>query len=180
MTGPPLRRVLLVGFMGAGKTSVGRRVADVLGWRFVDFDDAVEARAGKSVADIFAEDGEDRFRLLEERVARDLLGQERVVLGSGGGWSAKAGRLEALPAGTATVWLRVSAKEALERTAGQPGRRPLLAEPEPLGRAEALLAERAPYYAGAGWTVDTERSTVEDVSARVLEILAGEFPEISS
>jgi shikimate kinase len=178
LTGPPLRRVLLVGFMGAGKTSVGRRVAVALDWRFVDFDDAVEARAGKSIAAIFAEEGEEHFRILEERVARDLLDEEGVVLGSGGGWSARSGRLEELPEGTATVWLRVSAKEALKRTASQPGQRPLLAEPEPLKRAEGLLAERVPYYGRAGWTVDTERSTVEDVSARVLEILAREFPEI--
>lgn len=163
--------------MGAGKTSVGRRVADALDWRFVDFDDAVEVRAGKSIAAIFAEEGEERFRVLEELVARDLLVEERVVLGSGGGWSAAPGRLEELPEGTVTVWLQVSAREALQRTASQPGQRPLLAEGEPLKRAQGLLADRVQYYARAGWTVDTERSTVEDVSARVLEILAREFPE---
>jgi shikimate kinase len=174
---PALDRVLLIGFMGSGKTSVGRRVAKALGWRFIDFDDAIEAEAGASVAEIFATRGEPAFRALEARVAERLLGEHRVVLASGGGWAAAPGRVRGVPPGTATVWLRVSPEEAVQR-AGRSGRRPLLARPDALEEAERLVAERHPYYAEARWTVDTERSSVEDVAARVLAILAQEYPEI--
>ena len=174
-----LERVLLVGFMGSGKTSVGRRLAQRLGWRFVDFDDEVEAEGGATVADIFAQRGEPWFRSLEARVAGRLLAEREVVLGSGGGWAAAApGRLTDVPEGTATVWLRVSPEEAVRRARRRPGTRPLLDRPDPLEAARRLVEERAARYAEARWTVDTEGRSVEDVTAGVLEILTREYPEI--
>lgn len=178
MTADRLRRVLLVGFMGAGKSSVGRRVAVGLGWRFIDFDEAIEREAGLSVAELFAKWGEAGFRSLESRVANRLLLEEHVVLGSGGGWGAVPGRLEELPEGTETIWLRVSAEAALTRVRGQPGTRPLLERKDPLVEAVSLLGERVPYYRRAGRAVDTEGRTVEDVAARILEILVSEYPEL--
>lgn len=176
MTLPSLERVLLVGFMGSGKTSVGRSLAYRLGWRFVDFDDEIVAAAGASVADIFAERGEPWFRDAEARVADRLLGEHNVVLGSGGGWAAASeGRLLDLPRGTASFWLKVSPEEAVRRAASEGGVRPLLDRPDPEAAARALLAERGPRYAEARWTVDTEGSSVEDVTAGILEILAREF-----
>ena len=165
-------RVLLVGFMGAGKTSVGRRLADALGWRFVDFDDAVEAMAGASVREIFEAHGEAHFRELEDRVASRLLPETGVVLGAGGGWAAVPRRLETVPVGTATVWLDVGLETALGRAAGQPGARPLLEGPDARDRAAHLMRERRRFYAAARWRVDTEGSSVEDVTARILKILA--------
>jgi shikimate kinase len=169
--------VLLVGFMGSGKTSVGREVAARLGWRFEDFDQAVEAEEGRTVAEIFAARGEPYFREAERRVGERLLGEERVVLAAGGGWAAVPGRLRTLPPGTASFWLRVSPEEALRRISRQPGRRPLLERPDPLQAAARLIGERSRWYREARWTVDTDRSTVEDVSAGILSILAREFPE---
>lgn len=165
-------RILLVGFMGAGKTSVGRLLAERLGWRFQDFDDVVEERAGRSVAEIFEQDGEDRFRVLEAEVADELLRGHEVVLGSGGGWAAVPGRIEAVPAGTAVVWLRVDAREAVRRASEQPGRRPLLAGPDAVERARILLSGRAAVYRSAPFGVDTDGRSVEDVTARILEVLA--------
>lgn len=176
MTPPTLDRVLLIGFMGSGKTSVGRRVAERLGWRFVDFDDAIEAEEGATVAEIFAGRGEPYFRELEERVARRLLTDRSVVLASGGGWAAAPGRLESVPPGTASFWLQVSAPEALRRAGVAAGTRPLLARPDAHEEAIRLIARRAPYYKEATWAVDTERSSVEDVSARILAILAEAYP----
>jgi shikimate kinase len=174
-----LERVLLVGFMGSGKTTVGRRLARRLGWRFVDFDDEVEAEGGGRVSEIFARHGEPWFRSLEARVAARLLAEREVVLGSGGGWAAAApGRLKGVPEGTATVWLRVSPEEAVRRAGRRPGARPLLDRPDPLAAARRLAEERTPRYAEARWTVDTEGRSVEDVTAEVLEILAREYPEI--
>jgi shikimate kinase len=163
--------------MGSGKTSVGRRLAERLGWRFVDFDDEIESEAGARVAEIFARWGEPWFREVEERVAERLLGERRVVLGSGGGWaSAAPGRLRSLPPGTASFWLRVSPGEAIRRAGNSPGTRPLVDRSDPLRAATSLLEERAPRYGEAGWTVDTERCSVDDVTAGILEILAREFP----
>lgn len=177
MSSGPLRRVLLVGFMGAGKTTVGRLVAEGLGWRFLDFDDVVEAEAGVPVARIFELDGEARFRAMEAEVGRRLLALERVVLGSGGGWApADPSRLRDVPPGTASFWLSVSAREAVRRAARQPAARPLLAGEDPLAVASRLLEEREPAYRAARWTVDTEGLSVEDVSARILAILADEYP----
>jgi shikimate kinase len=174
-----LERVLLVGFMGSGKTSVGRVLAARLGWAFVDFDQVIEAEAGTPVADIFAGHGEPHFRELEDRVARGLLARRGVVLGSGGGWAATPGRLGDVPPGTATFWLKVSPEEALRRVASEPGKRPLLAGADMLHKARELMEARASMYGEADWTVDTEGSSVEDVAAGVLEILAREYPGAS-
>ncbi len=179
MSPAALERVLLVGFMGSGKTSVGRRLARRLGWRFVDFDDAIEAEAGASVADIFRDRGEAQFRALEAVVAQRLLTGRGVVLGSGGGWAAAApGRLEGVPAGTETFWLRVSAEEALRRAARQPGQRPLLDRSDPLETARELILRRNARYREARWTVDTEGRSVEDVTAGIVEILVREYPQL--
>ena len=82
-------RVLLVGFMASGKTSVGKELASRLGWDFEDFDTAIEARTGKSVSQIFSEDGENEFRRLECGVAEELLARRNTVVASGGGWPAQ-------------------------------------------------------------------------------------------
>ena len=178
MTSQALERVLLVGFMGSGKTSVGRRIAGRLGWRFIDFDEEVEAEVGATIADIFARHGEAWFRRLEADVAERLLSERRVVLGSGGGWAAAVpGRLSGVPVGTATFWLKVSPEEAVRRAQLRPGARPLLDRPDALAVAERLLGERAPRYGEARWVVDTEGSSVEDVTAGILEILAREYTQ---
>jgi shikimate kinase len=157
--------------MGSGKSSVGRILARRLGWAFVDLDAQVEKAERRSVARIFAESGEAHFRAVEAREAEAVLARDRVVLAAGGGWAAVPGRLEGLPEGTASVWLRVTPEEAVRRTRPRSGKRPLLAGPDPLQRARELLARREPSYARAGLEVDTEGKTVEDVAARILEIL---------
>jgi shikimate kinase len=166
-----IRRVVLVGFMGSGKSAVGRRLARRLGWTFVDLDARVEAVEGRPVAAIFAGSGEAYFRAVEAREAEAVLAQDRVVLAAGGGWAAEPGRLAGLPDGTASVWLRVSAEEAVRRARTRSGKRPLLAGPDPLGTARELLRRREPAYAQAGVEVDTEGKSVEDVAARIQELL---------
>jgi shikimate kinase len=173
-----LRRILLVGFMGAGKSSVGRRLARALGWRFVDFDTEVTAVAGMSIPEIFETAGEAAFRELEAGVGQRLLERDRVVLASGGGWGTVPGRLDEVPAGTETFWLRVSAEEAVRRASARPGTRPLLAGEDPLGRARRLLAEREPRYARADGVVDTDHRSVEDVTSEILGILGRKYPEV--
>ena len=165
-------RILLVGFMGAGKSSVGPPLAQALGWRFVDVDDRIEEMEDATVAEIFQRRGEKYFRAVESAVVSEILGKDRVVIATGGGWAAQRGRLAALPSGTVSIWLQVSAAEAIDRVKGQPGRRPLLDTEDPLDEARKLLAVRSMEYAEADAEVDTDGRTLDDVTARVLEILS--------
>ncbi len=173
---PGVHRIVLVGFMGAGKSTVGPLLAARLGWRFVDFDATIEGEEGISVAEIFRIRGEPWFRSAELRVARDLLARDRVVLGSGGGWGSSAERLRQLPEGTVSVWLRVSAEEAVRRAAAATDVRPLLEAPKPLEAARLLLDERGPQYAAADVGVDTDARTPEDVVREILVRIAHMSP----
>lgn len=166
-----VRRVVLIGFMGAGKTAVGRSLARRLNWDFVDVDDLVEERTGRSIAEIFRLEGEAAFRLKEAEAATDALLRAGVVVAMGGGWAAEAGRLEDLPEDTLSIWLRVSPEEAVRRTKRDGATRPLLQAPDPLGRAAELLSSRSAFYDRADVGVDTEGRSVDDVTTRILEIL---------
>jgi shikimate kinase len=171
---PRWRRIVLVGFMGAGKTSVGTLLARRTGWRFVDIDQEIEAEAGRTIPEIFATDGEAAFRRWEADAVARWVRQDHVVLAPGGGWAVEEGRLEGVPPGTATVWLRVAPEEAVRRAGSSPGQRPLLAGDDPLRTARRMLEARTPRYAAARWRVDTERSSVEDVTAQILNYLAAQ------
>jgi shikimate kinase len=165
----PFRRILIVGIMGSGKSTVGRRLARELGWVFRDFDEVIEEEAEMPVARIFAEEGESGFRAREAAVAESLLSLDRVVLASGGGWPCFPGRMESLGADTLTIWLRVDPEAAVRRVAGGYRRRPLLEVPEPEATLRSLLKERSAYYALARWT---EESDGEEAPAEVAKRLA--------
>jgi shikimate kinase len=170
LSGDP-RRVLLVGFMASGKSTVGPLLARHLGWRFVDLDECVEAEEGRPVSEIFRLRGEAHFREVEDRLTRGKLREDRVVLGSGGGWAAHPGRLRDLPAGTVSVWLRVSPEEAVRRSEDQPGRRPLLGGPDAVREARDLLSAREVQYVDADLEVDTEGRTPEDVADHIVALV---------
>lgn len=165
-----------MGFMGSGKTTLGPLLARELEWDFRDVDREVEERTGRTIARIFAEEGEEAFREIEDRAARSLLARERVVLATGGGWPCRPGRLEALPAGTLAVWLRVSPSTAVRRSREEPGARPLLEASDPERRARELLDLRIPYYRMAHWSVDTEAAPPDELARRLAERL-GKDPE---
>jgi len=138
----PVERIVLVGFMGSGKTTVGRVVANRLGWRFLDLDDWIEAQAGKSVARIFDEDGESRFRELECLGARETHGLRDHVIAAGGGAFVEPKTRQALSEGAVTVWLRCDADTLLARIP-EDGSRPLARNRETIRR---LLDAREPSY----------------------------------
>lgn len=171
--GPPpfWRRVLLLGFMGAGKSTLGPLLAEALGWAFVDGDAELVRRSGVSVPEWFRVRGEAAFRREEAAITRELLGKEHVVLAPGGGWAAMPGALEAVPPGTARVWLRVSAEEAVRRANAGGEARPLLAGPDPVGRARELLKRRESYYARADFTVDVDGRTPTELIMAITEWL---------
>ncbi|HKJ91567.1 MAG TPA: shikimate kinase [Longimicrobiales bacterium] len=175
MTGPsdhaPIRRVVLVGFMAAGKSTVGRLLAQRLGWRFVDFDTEIEASAGRSIERIFAEEGEAAFRALEAELTRHVAEEHDAVLAPGGGWITQPALVRRLRDGSRMVWLRVSAQEAVRRAAADPIVRPLLEADDPLAEARRLLAAREPQYARADWIVDVDGRTPTDVAREISERL---------
>ncbi len=169
--GSEIRRVLLVGFMGSGKTRVGQALALRLGWSFRDFDQEIRTRVGLPIPQIFLQHGEGLFREMEESVGEELLREERVVLASGGGWPVGLGRMENLPPGTFTLWLKVSPEEAVRRVLQEGPTRPLLAVPDPLARARELLAEREPWYGRSGAALDTEGIGPEELARRIEKLM---------
>ncbi len=166
--------VILTGFMGTGKTVVGRRLAKRLGWRFVDLDERIEAAAGMTVPEIFSRRGEAVFRRLERRhLAQALRGTEQVIATGGGALMDAANRARCLACGP-VVCLTASPRVILARLGRQRLRtRPLLrGEADPRQRVRALLAKRAGAYAQATLTVATDHATVDDVVERVWQGLS--------
>ncbi len=148
------RSIVLVGLMGAGKTTVGRRLARRLGLPFVDADAEIERAAGKTIPEIFEEDGEAFFRAGEERViARLLEGGPQVLATGGGAWMSAATRARVREKGV-SVWLKADLDILMERVSRRPGR-PLLKAPNPRKVMQALMETRYPVYAEADVTVES-------------------------
>jgi shikimate kinase len=160
--------VVLVGFMGAGKSVCGRLLARRLGRCFVETDDMIVSRAGRSIPDIFREDGEDAFRRLETEALTTLRLKSGDVIATGGGLPCRDGRMEALRALGTVVWLRGDLAVLLERARRIGGRPMLDRSPTDI---EVLYRAREPYYAGAHVTVDTAGLGVDQVVSRVLAAL---------
>jgi shikimate kinase len=178
MTAPlprPAKTVALVGLMGAGKTSIGRRLAQRLGLPFVDADAEIEAAAGTSIEEIFLRHGEAAFRDGERRVIARLLDGPPHVLATGGGAIMDPSTRALLRARAITVWLRADLDLMLARVARR-NNRPLLKGGDPRAVLEALIAERYPVYAEADITVDSVDGPPEATLERVLAALAGALP----
>ena len=164
----PVDRVVLVGFMASGKTTVGRRVAERLGWDFVDVDHVIEVRTGRSVEELFQSRGEAGFREIEAEVTEALLGRTRCVIAPGGGWAAHAGGLDSLDGGVLTVWLDVSPETAVARAGDDDGTRPLLEVDDPVEVARSLAARREAAYGEARMRLDTEGRDPEGLAEEIV------------
>ncbi len=166
------RAIFLVGFMGAGKTSVGRVLAALLGWRFVDLDDRIVQRESRSIPDIFEHSGEAAFRKAETAALRELLSEltsQQAVIALGGGAFVQPENLPLLEAcGDPVVFLDAAAERLLERCLPQGSDRPLLRD---LDSFRGLYEQRRPYYLRAGWRVDTSGKPVEAVATEIMSAL---------
>jgi shikimate kinase len=163
-----MHNLALIGFMGVGKSSVGRLAAAQLRFDFLDTDELIEALAGKSISRVFAEDGEPAFRAGEREVVRQLEGRHGVVIATGGGLAANPDNLASLKTHAFVVCLWASAEVLWERVRHQT-HRPLLQAPDPVPRMRQLLAEREPFYRQADLLVNTEMRPVKEVALLIVQ-----------
>lgn len=162
-----LVNLALIGFMGAGKTSVGRMVAELLHFHYLDTDELIQSRTGRTISRIFEEEGEAAFRKLEQQVVKELAPRKRTVISTGGGLPTMAGNLASLKTHALTVCLWASPEKIWERVKNQ-AHRPLLCGPNPRSRIAELLAARAPFYRQADVLINTDLRPVREVAQQVV------------
>ncbi|MCE2484371.1 MAG: shikimate kinase [Desulfurellaceae bacterium] len=159
--------IILTGFMGTGKTQVGRRLAKRLGWRFIDTDLIIEQELGTSIRQLFAEKGEAYFRGQERRVIARVCQDQRCVIATGGGAIVDPANAQQLQNSGLLICLTATPEVIFARVRGNTDR-PLLQAEDPLSTIRSLLARRSDAYARAQLTIDTSQQSVEQVVAVVL------------
>lgn len=167
----PYRNLVLLGFMGTGKSALGRRVAHLARRPFLEMDAELEHRAGKPIARIFAEEGEAAFRAMETRLAEEWGRLDGQVISCGGGVVLREENLRALGANGVLVCLTARPEVILERTA-RSKKRPLLAVADPGAKIRELLAARAPFYAQIPVQVDTSDADLDRLAETLLDVWA--------
>ena len=165
--------LILIGYRATGKTTVAQVLSARMGWEWMDADVEIERRAGKSIAEIFAQDGEPVFRDIEARVVADLCKREQLVLAAGGGAPLRPESRQAMRAAGLVVWLKAEPETILTRMSGDAttaGRRPDLTDRGGLAEIVDLLGKRtAIYRESAHLEVDTEGKTPEKIAGEILE-----------
>ena len=165
-TTPPI--IALLGLRGAGKTTIGRKLAKRRRVPFVELDKRIEQAADLSLGELFTLHGEDYYRRLEREVLQDVLGEGKpMVLATGGGLVASRETFGTLRRSATTVWLRASPEDHWNRVVRQGDRRPMADHPQAMADLRLLLATREPLYALADHTVDTSGATVDTVVDRI-------------
>jgi shikimate kinase len=157
----------LIGFMGTGKTTVGRLVAEQLGFEFLDTDELIQARTGRTIADIFAKEGEPAFRALEKQVVQELSAREKTVISTGGGLPTNPENLAALKSFALVVCLWASPEKIWERVKNQ-SHRPLLHDADPQKKIRELLAVREPFYKQADVLINTDLRSVREATQQIV------------
>jgi shikimate kinase len=166
-SGRQIHNIALIGFMGTGKSSVAQLVAAQLHFTLLDTDHVIEARAGKTISDIFSQDGEPAFRTLEKTIVGELVGRKKTVISTGGGLPANPENLASIKTHSLVVCLWASPEKIWERVKNQ-SHRPLLNELDPLAKMKSLLEERTPFYRQADVLLNTEMRSLKDVAQQVI------------
>lgn len=158
-----IRNIVLTGFMGTGKTTVGRLVADFIRWKFVDADEEIVARVGRSIPEIFAQDGEEGFRRYESAVCQSLAARSQHVIATGGGMLVDPSNRAVMMAAGFVICLTASPDAIRQRLTSFEGR--------PLApNWETLLEQRRAAYAEIPYQIDTTDRTPEDVAQEIIRI----------
>jgi shikimate kinase len=162
-----LVNIALIGFMGTGKTSVGRLVADQLRFEYLDTDDLIQTQTSRTITDIFAKDGEPAFRALEQRIVEELASRTKTVIATGGGLPVNPKNLASLKSHALVVSLWSSPEKIWERVRHQ-SHRPLLHDEDPQAKIRELLAARAPFYKQTDVLLNTDLRSVREVAQQVV------------
>jgi shikimate kinase len=162
-----IKNLALVGFMGTGKSSVGRIIADALQFEFVDTDALIETQSGRTIPEIFAQQGEKVFRQLEEQVVAQLAPREKLVISTGGGLVMNPNNLTSLQTHALVICLWASAETIWERVRTQT-HRPLLQTADPLAKIKELLEQRGPTYRKADVLIHTGLRSPREVALQVI------------
>ncbi len=165
-----MKNIVLVGFMGTGKTTIATAVANRLKMRYVSTDDLIEKKEKRTINEIFQKSGESYFRDVESSVIRDVSCMEGLVIDTGGGSVMREENMSYLKSGGIVVCLSADEDAVMERTKKYK-HRPLLNVEDPKRRIRDLLAKRAPFYAKADHTIDTGKFTAKQVVEKIVEII---------
>ncbi|MCD8039300.1 MAG: shikimate kinase [Lachnospiraceae bacterium] len=167
-----MKNIILTGYMGCGKTTVGQRLAERIGYVFADTDGLIEKEQGRSISDIFAQDGEQTFRAMETALLNKALcdGKDGLVIATGGGLPVRAENRELIKRLGTVVYLRVKPETVYERVKGDTSR-PLLQCENPLERIKGMLLQRSPAYETADFIIDADSLSPEEAAAEIEECL---------
>ena len=163
-----MRNIVLTGFMGTGKTEVGRELSRILRWKLIDVDDEIVKAKKMSINEIFAQFGEPAFRDLETGMIREISKKKNVIISTGGGAVTRHENIDALRENGIVICLTATPEIILKRTSSN-SERPLLKVEDPLQRIKELLEIRMPFYQKADIVIDTEAKTPFQIAKEILE-----------
>jgi shikimate kinase len=165
--------IALIGFMGAGKTAVGKLLAEKLGKQFIELDELIEKRTGKTIPEIFRQDGEIAFREIEIEVTRDAAEETNAVIACGGGIVMNQINIERLKKNSVIVYLETSPEMVLKRTSSDKDERPMLIAEDKTAEVKRLLKLRQPFYErSADMAVNTSVPDVAGVTGQIIKKLS--------
>ncbi len=171
-----MKNIYLVGFMGTGKTFVGKELAKKKKWQFVDLDDLIELREKRLIADIFVKEGEPYFRRVEKQVLKEVAKEKKFVVATGGGIVIDPENIKIMKESGVIICLSASLAVILKRTLGC-AHRPLLNVKNPKKQIELLLKLRAPYYALIDRTIDTSKLSIGRVVQNIIKVTIHKTPK---
>ncbi len=162
--------IALIGFMGTGKTAVAKVLAERLDKEFVELDSLIEQKVGKTIPEIFNQDGEVAFRELEIEVTKEVANKKNVVIACGGGVALNKINIDRLRKGCIIVYLTASPRVILKRTSSDENERPLLKKPNKAGHIQELLRFRKPFYErAADIKIDTSKLDINSTAKQIIK-----------
>lgn len=166
-----VKRIVLLGYMAAGKSTVGEALARRLEWDFLDFDVEIERREGRIVREIIDADGEEYFRELEEKLTAEVAAATGLVIAPGGGWITRPELLTGMGRGTLAVWLFVSPEETVRRLKTDSVARPFKDHDDPTDLIAEMIREREPLFRLADLTIPADVRSIESVAYEIEQIV---------